>query len=172
MNNFFASIENENSNLQDHVTNIENENLHLSQQVNDLEKALEKQKKFHRKFAEDVIATEKIRTQDFNEEKRSLSERNKLLTQENRQLNKDVTFYKSAYDELSNEVGSACTSEPHRKTTPHPSITSGANPEMKKSVNIMDVDGHSQSNSRTCTHKSSKVLSKICEKLLLDNKKL
>lgn len=173
MNNFFTSIETENSNLQERVMNIENENLHLNQQVINLEKALEKQKRFHRKFAEEVVVSEKIRAQDFNEEKRSLTELNKQLTQNNRQLTTDVSFYKGAYDELCNEAVPACTSEAHRQTSRSSTTASAANPKMKISVATkMDVDGYSQSNSQACTHKSSKVLSKISEKLLLDNKRL
>lgn len=176
-NNFFTSIETENNSLQELVTNTENENLHLSKNVAELEKALEKQRKFHRKFAEDVVATEKIRIQDFNEKKRSWTERNKRLTQELRQITKDFTFYKSAYEELATEVTPACSSQPEQKLSPRSSLSSSASPLSVRSTkstatSTMNDTRVLQSNSSECIHKSSKILSKISEKLLLDNKRL
>lgn len=100
MNIFFESIETENTILTEKVVSLETENFRLNQQLVELQKALDKQTKYHRKFTEDMEATEKIRTQDFKEEKRSLTEGNKLLTKENRQLSKVCSFYKNAFEEL------------------------------------------------------------------------
>ncbi len=164
INTFFKSIETENTILTEKVASLETENFGLNQQLVQLQKALDKQTKFHRKFTEDVEVTEKIRTQDFKEEKRSLTEQNKLLTKENRQLSKDCSFYKNAFEELAKDSESTTNSEPNRASSQSPIIA--------KSTSSGSAQVSSQFHSSMCTHKSSKVLSKISEKLLLENKKL
>lgn len=163
MDNFFQSLGAENDSLTVQVSSLEAEIFRLTQQFTDVEKALEKQKKFHRKYAEDVVVTEKLRIQDFKEEKRSLIEQNTLLIKENRQLTIDSTFYKKAYEELANEVEPASISQSNLRTASNSSFSAS----VPAATSVTDAV-----NSSKCSHKSSKVLSKISEKLLLENKKL
>lgn len=58
MDTFFQSIESENNSLSEQVTDFEAEILRLNQENSVLEKALENQKKFHRKYAEDAVVSE------------------------------------------------------------------------------------------------------------------
>lgn len=142
MNQFLKNIESENSILHEQVNSLDSEVFCLKQQVSELEKALEKQKKFHRKFAEEVDATERLRTQDFKEERSVLNNRIKLLVNEKRQLSIDCTFYKKSYEELIKEKESNVRAVARTKS---PAAVS---------------------------ERSSKVLSQLSEKMLAENKKL
>lgn len=84
MASFFQGIEAENTSLTELVSNLQTEVSRLNAQVSDLEKALDKQKKFHRKYAEDVETAENNRIADFKLEKRSFVEEKKTLINENR----------------------------------------------------------------------------------------
>lgn len=179
MNNFFQSIESENNSLLEQVTNFEAEIFLLTEENSKLEKALDKQKKLHRKYAEDLVVSENIRVQDFKEEKRALVEQNKLLLKETRQLTKDVSFYKKGFEELVKEdeaakrlnqttamnreqqIASAPYSPPARITRTSSVATS-----------TMKAIGSSTIYSSESKHKSSKVLSQISQKLLVENKKI
>lgn len=172
--NFFKSIETENKKLIEEVTNLESEIFRISQENTDLKKALEKQKKFHRKYAEDVVATEKIRIQDFNEEKSSLNEQNKNLCKENRQLKIDLSFYKQAYEELAKEQEIGSSSESSRRNSTL--LSASPSPRPMRMAKVLKSTATTTSASETpaceCTHKSSKVLSKVNKKMFDDNKKL
>lgn len=174
---FFHSIETENNRLTIHVSNVEAENFRLIQKVADLEKALEKQKHFHRKYAEDVVISESIRHQDFKNEKLSLVEQNKSQVQTIRQLTKDLSFYKKAFEELvkEDETDSTCSN----KRTTRTSASSSSPPARLSTSALKSIPSRftsavtsSQKNSSECNHKSSKVLTKIADGLLMENKKL
>lgn len=68
----FQNLECDNMQMSDSLRNLEAENSILTQQVNTLEKVLEKEKKFHRKFADEVIANEVVRLENFRKEKHKL----------------------------------------------------------------------------------------------------
>lgn len=165
MEHFFNSIESENNVLTEKVTNLENEVLYLTQKDFELEKALDKQKSFHRKYAEEVEATEKIRIKDFKEEKRTLNEQIKVLVKQNRQQNIDCSFYKNAYEELAKEkeVADHCNERTANKTTTSPSTPLKTTKTTKTTTIRNDKPERKQ--------KSSKSFSQISEKLLLENKK-
>ncbi len=146
MNQYLKNIESENSVLHEQVNSLDSEVFSLKQQVSELEKALEKQKKFHRKFVEEVDATERLRTQDFKEEKSGLNNRIKSLVNEKRQLSIDCTFYKKSYNELIKEKESIDRSNDRATArTKSPAVVS---------------------------ERSSKVLSQLSEKILAENQKL
>lgn len=152
-------LETENISLTERVGDVELENLKLFEQVTGLEKALDKQKKLHRNFVDDVVETERIRLGDFNKERQEFIKENKSLVGQNRQLTKDVLFYKNAYEELAKEPTEA-------KPTCKPVLAEGqtlAQSTSKSAASYLSTD---------CNHKSSKVLTKINEKLFLENKKL
>lgn len=159
-NQFFKNIESENSILHDQVTSLESEVLCLKQQVSDLEKALDKQKKFHRKFVEEVDATERLRIQDFKEEKSALNNRIKSLVNEKRQLGIDGSFYKKSYEELIKE----------KESMNHSNDRAAAKKKSSASVSASTISITNDIAGRE--ERSSKVLSKLSEKLLAENKKL
>lgn len=179
-----SNVEAEHSRLIDKITVLENEAILLTHQNEQLQKALEKQKVFHRNYADDVASMEKIRNQDFKEERRSLTEENKNLIKINRQLNIDVSFYKQAVEELSAEHGQACNSQSNR--TPVSNIqlqVSPSSPVTTKKVTRKVVKTAATATSRTesiprvplfceCKHTSSKVLTKVNDKMFQENKKL
>ncbi|KAJ6645237.1 hypothetical protein Bhyg_00441, partial [Pseudolycoriella hygida] len=68
---------------------LEAENYSLTQQIKQLENVLDKEKKFHRKFVEDVIQSEELRNLDFEKERKELLADKKRLAAENRQLKID-----------------------------------------------------------------------------------
>lgn len=86
-------VENENSSLTEGLMDLEAANVSLAEKVSGLEKKLEREKKVHRKFSEDVIDSERVRAADFKKEKQELVEEIKSLRQHNRQLITDVLFY-------------------------------------------------------------------------------
>ncbi|XP_037037373.1 tropomyosin-1-like [Bradysia coprophila] len=100
------NMETENIQLSDALNEIEYENIQLKDQVMQLKKSLDKEKKLHRKFADEVVVTEETRISVFKIEKRLLVQENQSLVRENRQLGKDVEFYKKAHEELTKEYES------------------------------------------------------------------
>lgn len=137
------------------IKDLEAENNCLMERVNQLEKTLDKERKFHRKFSDDIAASEAVRHADFRKEKRDMVEQNKSLAKENRQLKKDKDFYKNEHDKLAKEEKSK---QP---------ITASSSKATRRSASQANV-----SNVCTCTHKSSKVLSAVNTKLFEENKKL
>lgn len=93
-------MECENNQLHDSLRNKETETQHLLEKISMLEKSLQKEKKFHRKYADEVATTEAIRIADFKKEKKSHQEEIKTLKKTNHQLVKDVEFYIKAHEEL------------------------------------------------------------------------
>lgn len=167
-------IEIENGQLNDSLRDLEVENQRLVEQINALEKSLEKEKKFHRKYADDVAAIESIRIEDYKKEKRALIEENKSLVRENRQLVKDVSFYKKAHEELAKEGEATMTNSKIPK-----SLTSCESNSTRQSVYGLRRTSTSESQTisyssplNECTHKSSKILSVASNKLFEENKKL
>ncbi len=69
MDSFLKTIQTENDKLTELVTDLEAEIFRITQQYGQLEAALAKQKKFHRKYADDVDTTEETRIADFKEKK-------------------------------------------------------------------------------------------------------
>lgn len=76
----------------------------LETKVKDLEKALDKSKKLHRKFVEDVIDSEELRNQDFDRLKKELVAVNKRQATEIRELTKDTNFYEATCNALMKET--------------------------------------------------------------------
>lgn len=73
---------------------LKQENENLRKQIEQAEKHLEKQKSFHRKFAEDAISHETIIIKEFEQEKRTLEDELKALRRVNRELKKDNDYLK------------------------------------------------------------------------------
>lgn len=65
-----------------------------------LEKAIEKEKKFHRQYVDEGKANEAIRIRDCNKERRDFVNEIKALKKINSQLTTDAAFYKKAYENL------------------------------------------------------------------------
>ncbi len=173
------------------VTDFEIERGNLFQKVKALEKVLDRQKQFHRKFADDVIVSESIRNEDFAKEKRDLVEQNKELRKENRQLKKDVSFYKGAFEEVLKEDESAGQRKPDQIRDKNSSLeyiattstgstvsasVSSFLPEFESDVRVSSCTASQTDSVRSLRIKSkphsSRVVSKIAEQLLLENKKL
>ena len=75
----------------------------LASEVDSLKKALDREKTSHRKFVDSVLENEELVKRDFTKQIRELKRENVDLTKSNRQLEKDVGFYKqfvSAEDEV------------------------------------------------------------------------
>lgn len=174
------------------VTDFEIERGNLFQKVEALEKQLDRQKQFHRKFADDVIVSESIRNEDFAKEKRDLVEQNKELRKENRQFKKDVSFYKAAFEEVLKEDESAKQKKPDQIRDKSSSLeyiattsigltvasvsASSFLPELESNVRVSSCAASQTDSVRSLRIKSkphsSRVVSKIAEQLLLENKKL
>lgn len=177
MENILRDLEEENCELINRITEIEAEKERLSQENSTLEKALEKQKRLHRKFSDDVVESERIRNDDFRSEKRSLIDGNQVLVKENRQLSKDVLFYKKAYEEVSKEDKSASdTKHPNQRSEVSDTLATEAPPvqpvRTKRLTRSATQSVSTSASACSCNHKSSRELTKISEKLLTENKKL
>lgn len=186
--NIHQKLESENCELIERLKEFEAENNHLKSEVGALQKSLEKQKKLYRQFSTDVIETERIRNDSFKSEKRSMTEEIKSLTKENRQLQKDVSFYKKAHEELTNEQkqeGTAHIEHPNQRspnirsefTETH--LTRSSTRKQSKTANEPISAPASKCCSAPqvifqseCKHNSSRALSKVNEKLFIENKKL
>lgn len=160
------NLESENIELIDALKNLETENHILAGRLNMLEKKMEKEKKFHRKFADEVSASESLRSEDFRKEKQAIVEENKSFIRENRQLKKDVDFYKKAHAELTKEDelgGIANSFKQIQNPRQEPSLSKSTRASRFQSIVYLPTN---------CTHKSAKVLGKTNDKLYEDNKKL
>lgn len=154
----------ENEEMHESLRDLEAENQHLQDKIISLKKALEKEKKNHRKFADDVTETEKIRNADFKKEKREYVEENKSLRQRNKQLAKDVEFYMKAHEELANAVQSTVV-QSTATNCPEPSKTIEPIPE--------DPEQPASNYRRSGKHQeSSKKVVKINLMLYEENKNL
>lgn len=109
MDKFMSDMECENNQMHDSLREKKAENRYLLEKISLLEKALEREKKFHRKYAEEVADTEAIRIANFKKEKQSYIVENKTLKKINSQLVKDVGFYKMAHEELANNESVVAT---------------------------------------------------------------
>lgn len=157
------NVERENQEMRESLRDLEADKQHLHDKTILLEKALEKEKKNHRKFADDVTEIEKIRNADFKKEKHEYVEENKSLRQKTKQLAKDVEFYKKAHEELAKVVQS--TVQPTATNCPEPSNTIESNPE--------DPEQRASNYRRSNKHQdSSKKVVKINLMLYEENKKL
>lgn len=109
-------------------------------------------------------------------------EQNKLLVKENRQLIKDASFYKKAFEEVIKEDEAAKRSN---QRTANKSRNSESGPSSPSSPSVPARMTRSTTSSATstmnalgsstaseCKHKSSRVLSQLSEKLLGENKKM
>lgn len=157
------------------VDGLEAEKHCLLQQIKQLESALDKEKKFHRKFVEDVLQSEEIRNQDFEKEKKELVKDKKRLTAENRQLTKDKLFYQSGFESL--------VEEKEDKTSSSPKNLSKSSPVSRETYNtrLSTTKLESSSTSPQCSttkgpakirQSTSKAISKLSAKIFEDNKRL
>ncbi len=167
MDKVINELEAENRQLIDRMLILEAENERVNHDNTAIAKALEKQKSLHRKFSEDVCESERKRNEYFASQKRSLSDENKALVKANRQLDKDVSFYKNAFEELSQKDKSVHIDHPSQKpnvddvmeeTTPIPAVLTKSRTLRTKSILP----------SSAC----SREVSKTSEKLFTENKKL
>ena len=71
----------------DHIEQLENE-------LTSLKRALEREKAGHRKFVDNALESEEILKREFAKQIQDLKKENVHLTKSNRQLTKDVQFYK------------------------------------------------------------------------------
>lgn len=81
----------------------ETEKYLLETKIKDLQNALEKSKKFHKKFVDDAIESEEIRNRGFERMKIELKAINKQQIAQIRELTKDKSFYESTCNELMKE---------------------------------------------------------------------
>lgn len=166
--------------LHQRIESLEAENGCLTQQINQLENALQKQKKFHRKFAEDVTEAEEMRIKDFTDEVKGLREENKRVMTENRVLATDKSFYQTAYDLLTREDDKNISKERSNNSSqsmPKPSQLSyntrsselGMSPLPSNRFSASDVCSPSKTQNR---NKSLKEVSKLSEKWFESSKKI
>lgn len=155
------------ANLYQRIDVLEAEKHSLTQQIKQLENGLDKEKKFHRKFVEDVIQSEEMRNLDFEKQRKELLEDKKRLLAENRQLTNDKSFYKTSYDSLMREED--LKNKNHSNRTHSTSIPdslssnySTANESARESVSLPSIN----------QQKKSKMISKLSEKIFEENKKL
>lgn len=136
----------------------------LETKIKDLENALDKSKKNHQKFVDDVIESEDLRNQEFDRVKRELTAINKRQLAEIRQLTKDKKFYEATCNEMMKERERAENSN-QSSSVFEPSLqTKSSTTEGLKSGSIIP------STERKSTRNVSKY--KISTKLFEDNRKL
>lgn len=157
---FMSDMECENNQMHDSLREKEAENRYLLEKISLLEKALEKEKKFHRKYAEEVVDTEAIRIADFKKETQSYIVENKTLKKINSQLVKDVRFYKMAHEELANNESVVATAGNSPRKSPIQTTETESQTVVKR---LRPSIGK---------HKSSKEAIKINLSLFEENKKL
>lgn len=142
----------------DTYDNWEMEKHLLETKIKDLENALNKSKKFHQKFVDDVIESEELRIREFDRSKRELNTTNKQQLAEIRQLNKDKNFYEATCNELLNE----------KKQPEQPATFS----ERKSSATAGKAGNTKPSNGSRAKTTRSVSQFKISTKVFEDNKKL
>lgn len=143
---------------------LEAEKHSLTQQIRQLENALEKEKKFHRKFVEDVIQTEEVRNLDFEKERRELLEDKKKLVAEIRQLAKDKSFYKTSYDSLMEEEDLKNKNQSNRNRDHPLAISDSSSSHYSTANELVSLPSIKKQ------PKKSKVISKLSEKIFHENK--
>lgn len=153
----------EEADLYQRIDTLEAEKHSLAQQVKQLENALDKEKKFHRKFVEDVIQSEETRNLDFEKQRKELLEDNKRLASEKRQLANDKSFYKTSYDSLMKEE------ELKKKNNCYGTHSSSISDSLSSNYSTANESVSSRSNYQ---QKKSKVISKLSEKTFEENKRL
>ena len=79
---------------EEEIEYLRQENENLRSRIEQAEKHLEKQKSFHRKFAEEAISHEAVIIKEFEREKRELEDELKALRGVNRDLKKDNDYLK------------------------------------------------------------------------------
>lgn len=142
---------------------FETENSYLTDRINALEKTLDKERKFHRKFSDETAASEVLRNRGFQNEKRTIIEEKKSLVKENRELKKERDFYKNEHEKLTNE----------EDTTVHSfSELAVERPSTSSKTTRRSTSRAIVAKECMCVHKSSKVLSTVNKKLFEENKKL
>ncbi len=99
INVFLENVENENDQLHASLEDLTTESRRLQYENDLLKHGLDKQKAFHRNFAEEVTATETLRSEEFNRAQQEHIETNRSLNNLNSKLLKEVEFYKSAMEE-------------------------------------------------------------------------
>lgn len=156
-----AEIEYDNNQLHDSLKEKEDETHILLEKIRMLENAIEKEKKFHRKYADEVTATETIRIADFKKEKQTYKEEIKTLTKTNRQLVKDVEFYKKLHEEL-------VRNESFEREAGNNSLVKA--PAQTYESESQTVPSHKRPN--VSKQRSTKEVSKINLSLFNENKKL
>lgn len=145
---------------------LEAEKDSLTQQTKQLENALDKEKKFHRKFVEEVIQSEEMRNVDFEKQRKELLENNKRLVSEKRQVSNDLAFYKTSYDSLMKEEDSKKKNHSHRTYSSfNPDSLSNSSSNYSTANESVPLPSINQ-------QKKSKVISKLSEKIFEENKRL
>lgn len=137
----------------------------LKTTIQELESALDKSKKFHRKFVDDVIESEEIRNQDFDRMKKELIAVNKRQVNEIRALTKDKKFYEDTCNALIEEKERSNTENSNQS----PSVDKRI-PQTKCSTNeSLELTTKSRAGrKRSCSDSKYKMSTKLFE----DNKKL
>ncbi len=164
MDNVLVAIEHENNQLHDSLKDKEVETCVLLEKIRMLENALEKEKKFHRKYADEVTDTETLRIADFKKEKQTYNKEINLLRKTNLRLVKDVAFYQKVFEELESERQTAKNSPPKA-----PAQTYESESQTYESETQTDSSRMRSSSSK---QRSTKEVSKINLSLFDENKKL
>lgn len=139
---------------------LEAEKHSLLHQIKQLENGLDKEKKFHRKFVEDVIQSEELRNLDFEKQRKELLEENKRLLAVNRQLTIDKTFYKTSYDSLIDDED---------RTKPNQSKETATSSDSVSNYSTANESVPAPSSSQ---RKKTKTISKLSEQMFDENKRL
>lgn len=136
----------------------------LEVKIKELENALEKSKKFHRKFVDDVVESEEIRNQEFDRAKREFTENNKKQLAEIRELKKDKNFYEALSNNLIKEKEASSKAASLKQSS---IVFEPIQPSKSSTAGNL----RSASQQKT-TRKTSDGSYKISTKLFEDNKKL
>lgn len=176
-------LETENCALIERITGIEAENHRLNLDNDALKKSLEKQKNLYRNFSKEVIESERLRSEAFKLEQKSLLEKKQSLAKENRQLKKDFLFYKEAYKELDKEDKSVPTEHQNQQSENVTKELSKENESRNQARSASTPDSMQSSANKINRAKkvtpqrgrksgSSKTILKLNERLYIENKKL
>lgn len=162
------------------------ENHLLQNDLDQIKKSFERYKDLHRKFVEDTIESEKLRIDDYNKLKKSLSDDISSLRSENNRIKKDLSFYKKCCQEFNKEDDQLRKKSPRNDVSIIKSNQDKFNQKDEIPI-IKRVTRSSTSDTRTpepqiesnlCSNKNQyrsnnpKVFFKINEKLFEENKKL
>lgn len=146
--------------------NWESEKHLLETKIRDLEKALDKSKKLHKKFVDDVIESEELRNREFERTTRELKAINKKQAAQIRELTKDKSFYEATCNELMKEK------EMSSKAVHSKQLSTVFEPfqQTKSKTAASSKSSSAPRNERKTTRGASNY--KISTKLFEDNKKL